>query len=179
MKLNVAQLMKAAVGSTREYDLEEVFPEVEGEPLRRPVHMHIHLTRINEGLLARGDVDTVLEAACSRCVEPAEQPISFHFEEEFIPSIDILTGAPVKPPDPDEPVYTIDPNHVMDLDEVIRQGVVIETPMHPLCRPDCQGLCPDCGKNLNEDRCTCATDEPLSPLAAALKDLKPILVRDE
>lgn len=177
MKLNVAQLLKAAVGSTREYDVEETFSEVEDQSLTRPVHVYLHLTRINDGILARGDVQTAIETACSRCVEPAEQPIAFHFEERFLPTIDISSGQAIEPEeeDPGDPVYTIDSNHNLDLDELVRQGIVIETPMHPLCTASCKGLCPRCGANLNQGACTCEPEPPSGPLAAMLKDLVPLV----
>ncbi|HEX6510914.1 MAG TPA: DUF177 domain-containing protein [Chloroflexota bacterium] len=180
MKLNVAQLLKSPVGTTREYDLEETLREVEDQPLTRPVKVHLHLTRINDGLLARGDVETALAVACSRCTEPAEQPLRFHFDEQFRPSIDIATGQPVNDEEDDlEPVYTIDSNHLMDVDEVIRQGIVLEAPMHPLCQPSCRGLCPTCGANLNEGACGCETEPPSGPMAAILKDLAPLVQRKE
>lgn len=177
MKLNVAQLMKSPVGTTREYDLEEAFGSVEDQQLTQPVRLHLHLTRINDGLLARGDLETVLAIPCSRCTELAEQTLRFHFDEQFRPTIDIATGQPLKPDDDDdvEPVYTIDANHLMDMDEVVRQGVVLEAPMHPLCRPDCRGLCPRCGANLNEGACGCEVDAPSGPMAAMLKDLAPLI----
>jgi len=174
VKLNVAQLMKSPVGTTREYDLEETFREVEDQQLTRPVKVHLHLTRINDGILARGDVETGLRVECSRCTEPAEQALNFHFEEQFRPTIDIVTGQALKDDqeDPDEPVYTIDANHTMDVDELVRQGVVIETPMHPLCQPNCEGLCPRCGANLNLGACGCEPEEPSGPMAAMLRDLR-------
>jgi len=179
MKLNVAQLMKSPVGTTREYDVEETFREIEDQPLTRPVKVHLHLTRINDGLLARGDMDTALAVICSRCADPAEQPLRYHFEEQFRPTIDIATGQPLKgEDDPGEPVYSIDANHLMDVDEVVRQGVVMEAPMRPVCKPSCQGLCPHCGANLNEGPCGCEGDAPSGPLAAMLKDLVPRLAND-
>jgi uncharacterized protein len=181
MKLNVAQLMKSPVGTTREYDLEETFVQVEDQQLTRPVKVHLHLTRINDGLLARGDVETALGTPCSRCTEPAEVPMRFHFDEQFRPTIDITTGHPLKDDDQDEvaePVYTIDANHMMDIDEVVRQGVVLETPMHPLCRADCRGLCPGCGANLNDGACGCRMEAPSGPMAAILKELAPLLMEN-
>jgi uncharacterized protein len=174
VKLNVAQLMKSPVGTTREYDMEERLGRVEDQVLTRPVKLHLHLTRINDGLLARGDVETALEVICSRCAEPAEQPLQFHFDEQFRPTIDIHTGQPLKPDedDPGTPVYTIDANHLMDVDEVVRQGVVMETPMHPLCTPACRGLCPRCGANLNLGPCGCHSDEPSGTMAELLRNLR-------
>src|SRR5690349_1560645 len=121
MMLNVAQLLKSPVGSTREYDLEETLSRIEDQPLTQPVKVRLHLTRLNEGVLARGDVDTTLEAGCSRCAEQAQQPIHFHFEEEFRPTVDVVSGQPLEEEEDDaEPVFTIDANHMMDIGEVVR-----------------------------------------------------------
>jgi uncharacterized protein len=180
LKLNVAQLLKSPVGATRDYDLEETFSEIEDQRLLRPVAVRVHLTRINDGIVAQGDMRTAIETACSRCAEPAEQPIAYHFEERFRPTIDIVTGHAVKDDeaDPAEPVYSIDANHNLDLDEVLREGLVIETPMHPLCAPQCKGLCPRCGANLNQGACDCEPDAPSGPMAAILKDLAPLVQRN-
>ncbi|MBV8087929.1 MAG: DUF177 domain-containing protein [Chloroflexi bacterium] len=176
MKLNVAQLLKSPVGATRDYELEETFSEIEDQRLLRPVAVRVHLTRINDGILAQGDMRTAIEVLCSRCTEPAEQPIAYHFEEHFRPTIDIVTGHAVKDEEhPDEPVYFIDANHNLDLDEVLREALVMETPMHPLCSPGCKGLCSRCGANLNQGRCFCEPDAPSGPMAAILKDLAPLV----
>jgi len=140
------------------------------------VRVHLHLTRINDGILARGDVETAIGTPCSRCTEPAEQALRFRFDEQFRPTIDIVTGHPLKDDeDLSEPAYTVDTNHLMDIDEAVRQGIVLEAPMHSLCRPDCRGLCPSCGLNLNEGACGCETDAPSGAMAAMFKDLAPLL----
>lgn len=176
MKLNVAQLLKSPVGTTREYDLEESPSSIEDQPLSQPVKVHLHLTRLNDGVLARGDVETAVETVCSRCIEPARQPIRFHFDEQFRPTIDINTGQTLDRDDDDaEPVFTIDAEHMMDVGEVVRQGVVMEAPMHPLCQPSCRGLCPHCGANLNIVGCNCPPDKPSGPMAEMLRDLVPIV----
>ena len=66
----------------------------------------------------------------------------------------VVSGAPVAlPQDPD--AFSIDSQHVLDITEAIRQYAVLALPMKPLCKPDCQGLCPHCGRNLNEGQCSC------------------------
>jgi DUF177 domain-containing protein len=175
MKLNVAQLLKSPVGSTREYDLEESLSRIDDQAISQPVRVHLHLTRLNDGVLARGDVDTAVEAVCSRCVEPAQQQIRFHFEEQFQPTIDINSGQSLETADDAEPVFTIDAEHMMDVGEVVRQGIVMEAPMHPLCRPACRGLCPHCGANLNQGTCDCPPEAPSGPMADMLRDLVPIV----
>jgi uncharacterized protein len=55
--------------------------------------------------------------------------------------------------DADDLVFNIDANHMMDLTEPVRQALLVALPMKPLCREDCQGICPQCGANRNEVHC--------------------------
>jgi len=88
----------------------------------------------------------------------------------FYPSIDILSGLPVALPDEDaSSSFTIDEHHILDMSEMIRQYNLLAMPMKPLCRVDCGGLCPECGANLNENKCHCA-GRPRTALARALEE---------
>jgi uncharacterized protein len=93
------------------------------------------------------------------------------WSEEFHPSVDILTGRPlpVDLDDLDEAVV-IDSHHIMDLAETIRQHLLLALPIHPLCRPDCAGICPICGAARNREPCSCQA-EPVDPRWAALASL--------
>jgi uncharacterized protein len=68
------------------------------------------------------------------------------------------------------PVFPIDADRHIDLGPVVWELVVVSTPMHALCRPDCLGLCPECGKNLNRGLCDCQPDD-VDPRLAVLKAL--------
>jgi uncharacterized protein len=70
----------------------------------------------------------------------------------------------------DEEAFSIDRNHIVDLSELIRQTLLVNLPLQPLCRAECAGLCPQCGKNLNEGPCDCPT-ETVDPRFAALESL--------
>jgi uncharacterized protein len=62
---------------------------------------------------------------------------------------------------------------ILNLDELIRQQVVMNLPIQILCDPVCRGLCPTCGANLNQGDCACEPDaaaSPLAGLAALLRD---------
>ena len=63
------------------------------------------------------------------------------------------------------------PRLVLDLHEGVRQYILMSEPAKPLCRPDCKGLCPECGNNLNQTTCSCDRT-PIDPRLAALKDIK-------
>jgi len=149
MQINVAQLLKATTGATREYEVEETGAESgSGAPLKGKVQ----LIRTPRGILVRAKLDTELELNCSRCLTKFHHPLRLDFEEEFVPVVDVNTGVRLE--SPGEPgTFTIDDNHILDLAEAARQYTVMAVPMKPLCRRDCAGLCPGCGKNLNLETC--------------------------
>jgi uncharacterized protein len=159
MQINVAQLLKWPVGTTRIHPIDADEPlMLDDTSTAILAGGRVRLDRIDTGILARGDVDCTVELECGRCLEPYEAPIHVHFEEEYAPSIEVHTGAPLPPPE-DELIFTIDANHVLDLSEAIRQNIIVALPIQPICKPSCAGLCAVCGGNRNLSPCTCSEDE--------------------
>jgi uncharacterized protein len=166
MQINVAQLLKEPIGSKREYKVDEVVNITEGDSR---VRGEVGLTRTDRGVLVEGTLNTAVQVSCGRCLAMFNYPLTFKLEEEYYPVIDVVTGSPVALPD--EPGYfTIDERHSLDLTEAIRQYGLTALPMKPLCREDCAGLCPECGKNLNLGPCGCPTPE-VDPRWAKLAEL--------
>ncbi|NIO68382.1 MAG: DUF177 domain-containing protein, partial [Anaerolineae bacterium] len=105
------------------------------------------------------------------CLESFSTPVDFTLEEEFRPIIDIRTGAKLPPADGEDEATLIDGQHIIDLLEVMRQDILLALPPRSLCKPDCAGLCSQCGQNLNEGPCTC--EQPLGdPRWEALQTLR-------
>ena len=153
MQINVAQLLKEPIGTTRQQTVEDTV-EVEGH--NYPVEGEVTLTQTGRKILVRGTLNTRAAPVCSRCLKPFTGKISLQIEEEFYPTIDVNTGVKLsEPEDPD--AFRIDEHHVLDLSEAIRQYILLALPMKPLCREDCAGLCPTCGKDLNQGECSCPT----------------------
>lgn len=166
MQINVAQLLKSSQGSTRDYELSDKI-SCDGNELM--VKGQVKLTRTNRGVLAEGQFATETEVNCSRCLRPFACPLNLKIEEEYFPTIDINTGNPVVVSD--EPgAFSIDEHHILDLTEALCQYSIIAIPMKPLCCPDCPGLCPTCGKDLNQGPCGCPPQE-IDPRWNRLKDL--------
>lgn len=164
MRYNVAQLLRAPTGTTRTRDVDEPVDDVQalldgdGVNARGPVQGAVTLMRTTDGILVTGTLETSLELMCDRCLDTFEVPVKIELEENFRPTIDINSGAALPPVKGEELATLIDEHHILDLSEVVRQGILLATPMHPVCRPDCAGLCPRCGQNLNEGQCNCETD---------------------
>ena len=168
MRYNVAQLLKELTGISRHYVVDETIASPEPEwgdilPVQGPVDM----VRTSRGILVTAHLQAKVQDTCARCLEPATELVDVDFEEEYFPMIDIETGAPLHLP-ADSDGFTIDRQHQLDLTEALRQGVLMARGLTPLCRPDCKGLCPECGNNLNNGPCSCA-GAPGDPRWGALK----------
>ena len=155
LQINVSQLLKSFVGTTRDYMINETV-DIAGDG--HPVRGELRLLRTHRGILAKGVLQTEVELTCGRCLTPFSQAVSLTMEDEYIPAVDVTSGAPLPATD-DPSTFTIDERHILDLTEAIRQYTLLATPMKPLCRENCAGLCPSCGHNLNQGNCNCPTPE--------------------
>jgi uncharacterized protein len=156
---NVSELLKSAIGSDRQVPIDEPSPSLGPDlTVTGPVRGAARLHRTQNGVLVRASLTTTIQLECSRCLEPLEREIRVDVEEEFRPSIHIVTGAPIDAPEDD--ALRIDERHVLDMTETVRQYVETALPLQPLCAPTCQGLCVVCGTNLNTGACVCATESP-------------------
>lgn len=164
MQYNVAQLLRAPTGTARHYDVDEPAAELQamldgdGVQVQRPIRGTVSLMRTTDGILVTGTLETTVGLVCDRCLDPFEAPVMIELEESFQPTIDIKSGAALPRVAGEELATLIDEHHILDLLEVVRQGTLLAAPMHPVCRPDCAGLCPQCGQNLNEGQCDCEVE---------------------
>jgi uncharacterized protein len=153
MQINVSQLLQEPIGASREYGVNEVV-NITGDKEGSTVKGNCRLLRTQSSILTRCSLKTDIKLACSRCLRQFNQNLHLDFEEEFFPTVDVATGAPLPPPE-ETSTFTIDKNHILDLTEAVRQYSLLAVPMKPLCSKECAGICPNCGKNLNEGICDC------------------------
>jgi len=169
MQINVAQLLRAPIGSVRDYEIKQVI-DITGDGVNSMVEGSVRLLRTNRSILVKGKLGTGVELTCSRCLGQFECPLKVNLEEEYYPTADVDTGAAISVPG--EPgSFTIDENHILDLTEAVRQYALLALPMKPLCRENCAGLCPFCGHNLNTGPCGCSSRRT-DPRWAELSKLK-------
>lgn len=172
MIYNVAQLLKSQTGTVQRVELDDedrLELKDEEATLAGPVSGSVRLHRTNQGIFVDGNVHVPVQMECSRCLKPVIQELDFPLREQYYPTIDVNTGAPLPPPD-DELAFPIDRNHLLDLREAIRQDLVLALPMTVLCKEDCAGLCSQCGKDLNEGLCDCQP-ETTDARFASLREL--------
>ena len=151
MQFNVAQLLKELTGATRRYELNESLEGLD-EELRflGPLVGTVQLLRTNSGILVTGELSTVIQATCNRCLEPIAVPVRFELEESFRPLTEVYTGRYLRPDefegsveDLEDAALLIDEQHILDLSEVVRQAVWLAMPMYPGCNWEGAGECPN------------------------------------
>ena len=135
-----------------------------------PVEASFHLERKNSDILASGAFVTTAVVACSRCSEPVSVPLADHFMVLYHGIHDTFRGEDAKLTAAEMDVDVLRDDRI-DLSGLLRENVLLNLPLQPLCRPVCRGLCPGCGVNLNDTACQCRSREPdprLQPLQRLL-----------
>ncbi len=157
VQYNVSSLLKDAVGATRDYDLDSRMRVDDEGSRRQQIVGRLTLLRTQDGVLVTANLRGVHADRCSRCLLELEIPIEIELEEEFVASVDVDTGAKM-PSSQDADTFRIDGRHTLDVEDAIRQHWTTAVPIKPLCEPDCRGLCPRCGRDLNQGACSCPPD---------------------
>lgn len=144
-----------------EHSVELSDVEYMGEyPLKKPVTVTGNVTN-RAGLVTLSiSMVYVFSAPCDRCGLPTETCHKVTLEKSLAPEI---AGI-----DNDDIILVED--YKLDLDELVYTEVIVSLPMKHLCREDCKGICPSCGKNLNDQKCNCETKQ-IDPRLQALADL--------
>ncbi len=119
----------------------------------------LRFSRTSRGILVQGALRTIILLECKRCLADVPTALEITLEELYISQPEM------------DAEFTIGEDGVLDLAPLLRQEIILETPSSVLCKPDCAGLCPDCGQNLNEGSCACQR-ETVDPRFAALKALR-------
>ncbi len=169
MLFNVSGLMMEGTGATRSREVSGTLHTEERPPER--LKGKIDLMRTPAGILVKAHIELIDPENCSRCLEPLEETLWIDFTEEFFAPPDLRTGHTVDEDEIDDEAFMMDEHHMLDLTEAVRQYREASAEMQPLCRPDCKGLCPECGANLNLGGCNC-NKEPIDSRWARLEALR-------
>jgi uncharacterized protein len=132
----------------------------------------INFRLIGDRVVAKGPLQTQAIAQCVRCLTDVRVPVSGTLDAVYENDPELLKPER-KAFGSDEQIVTYFDGEAIYPEPEIRETLMLELPPLPLCKEDCKGLCPTCGKNLNEGPCSCDDgQEKASPWKAALKNIK-------
>lgn len=159
MHFYVGKLLDRPVGTHFSIRIDLGFQDLSHDLSVEGIKGELIFLRTDQGIMSYGALTVDIETECVRCIELVRKTFEIELEEQFRPAGNIS---------PDNPVSPIDVNGYINLRPIFRDLVIVSTPMHILCKPDCHGLCPLCGTNLNQGQCDCERDD-IDPRLAVLK----------
>ena len=155
MRFNVAGLLMDSEGAERQYDFGSEVLAADGHRFTG-VSGTVRLLRTDRTVLATAVATATSQDSCSRCLKPVSITIETTLEEEFRPeNRDLMMGRPAPGKDDRDPALMIDERNILDLSALLTQTLSMASPMAPVCRPNCKGLCKTCFVKLNEQECQC------------------------
>ncbi|MFN3689662.1 MAG: YceD family protein [Fimbriimonadales bacterium] len=144
-------------GRRVEYPIELWLEREEAPPLAQPIWGTLVAESGGRILRLHGEFRTTVWLECGRCLSYFQLPVALEIHEEF-PLVGTPAGlsaygyAEVE----DRDSFPVFEGNYLYVDDLLRQYLLLELPIAPVCREDCKGLCPTCGQNLNEAPCACA-----------------------
>lgn len=160
LRFNFGFLLEAPIGTFREVELNYPSIQVVQDMTLAPLTGSFIATRISEGVYLSGLLESKIDQPCVRCLENAVVPLDMQIDELFY----------YPPGSAPEGAYVVGENGYIDLAPLVRELAWLSVPIRPLCKPDCQGLCMECGHNLNFGDCGCV-EEDIDPRLSVLKQL--------
>jgi uncharacterized protein len=160
LRLNVGFVVAQSAGFSRDFPFE--LPQVNIPPdlVVNNFNGYFRATRTPQGILLQADLQGDIGLECVRCLTDFQQSLHFDLTELYAFSQRYVTDSGLLMPE----------TGIIDLAPILREYILLEIPISPLCRADCKGLCPICGNNLNESQCSHDEDSG-DPRFSSLKKL--------
>ena len=152
------------------YNPDDLNPVDERVKLTAPATVNGKIRLAGNEVFVNGHVDTRAQVECDRCLKSIELPVSSDFELEYITGTEYESSEVAELTEAEMSVSVFD-GHALDVDEIVKEQILLAVPTRMLCREDCKGICPECGTDRNTGECNCETKE-IDPRWAALKNLK-------
>ena len=161
-------------GSKEQYHLEtEVFDLEDGDwSLAKPLVLDVEISHEKQFLQLTGTLTTAVKGVCSRCLKPVETQVECEFAEQLLYAKDVSLFSHLAVGEVEEKYFIYD-NDTLDITDIVRESILAILPLKILCVEDCRGLCPKCGKNLNQGQCGCdlhEVDPRMAILATLMED---------
>jgi len=134
IKISVRDITSSGLDIDQSIAMEDIGLTSEEVDLRSPLHVKAHLEKFDNFIIADTHIKAEFGYFCARCLEElsSSEERSYKFDFELDPALEFV-----------------------DLGEEIRQEMILANPARVLCSKSCKGICPQCGANLNKEKCKC------------------------
>ncbi len=158
LHFNFGYLLAGNAGEKTEIELD--YPSVKLEEIfLEPLTGKFRASRTARGIFLKGTLRSIMDVECGRCNTTFKTTVTMHLNDHYY----LKDVAP-----PGE--FIIGEDGILNLGPLVRELAITDVPIQIICKPDCAGLCVECGVNLNETSCDCVYDT-IDPRLAILKQL--------
>jgi uncharacterized protein len=170
MRIELDKLEGKSSAIAHTYEADEIVLEEENARLTEAPQLNGRITRNGHEARLQGTITARAELDCDRCLRAVAVSVETDFDVTYVPAADYYSETTAELQEEDLSLSVFD-GVTIDLDELVREQVLLAMPPRVLCEGECKGLCPICGADKNKQSCTCEARE-IDPRWAALAELK-------
>ena len=170
MRIELEKLEELGGRFSRTYEIDQLAFDEHELRLLEPVSVEGRIRRKGDEAELRGKLRTKIAVPCGRCLKSVELPIDVEFAERFTPAVSWKDEEQHELSEDDLNLATFD-GEAIELDDLVREEIILALPGHVLCDEACKGLCPTCGADLNSGGCDCKSKQ-IDSRWEKLKDLR-------
>ncbi len=167
MRIKLDRLQETGDRFAHVYEPEELALDEEHARLTEPPQISGRVQTSGHEVRLRGEITARAEIDCDRCLKSVAVPVETEFDVTYVPEEDYRASEAAELQEDDLSLSVFD-GETIDIDELVREQVLLALPTRALCTEECKGLCPTCGADRNADTCGCETKE-VDPRWAGLK----------
>ncbi|MBA2526724.1 MAG: DUF177 domain-containing protein [Pyrinomonadaceae bacterium] len=169
MRVELPRLDNKAVKFSHEYAAGELVLDDDSVVLAAVPRVFGRISRTEHKVLVEGEFAAVAEVECDRCLQPVELPISSDFRLEYVTAETYKSLATFELAQEDLALSVFD-GEFIDVDDIVREQLLLAIPTHAICQENCKGFCPVCSADRNVTDCKCNATET-DPRWMGLKEL--------
>ena len=170
MQIELANLEGGKGEFSATYETRQLELEDERVRLATPLAVNGRIKRSGAEVIVSGNITGKLFINCDRCLKPLETPLNNQFELDYVSGSD-YEALPDTELTEEQMLISVFDGVAIDVDEIVKEQVLLAVPARILCSDDCKGICPNCGLDRNATDCDCETSTS-DPRWDALKSLK-------
>src|SRR2546429_4286928 len=143
MRIELERLRELGGRFSQVYEVEDLSLD-DDVRLTEPTEVRGLIRRAGNEIELRGQLEARIQTVCGRCLKSVVLPVSSEFLERFVPAVSWLTEEQHELSEEELNLAVFD-GEAIDLDDLVREEILLAMPAHVLCGDDCKGLCPTCG----------------------------------